>query len=236
MRIEDQIDLLCHPPALAAPAEAGNAGSAGSPPVDNRVVSSTTACKEQTDPKGVTNVCLENENSEIEVEPVGIPLKDPVKKEDALLKRYDREGEEEVPTRDLRGGKRSRSPSLSESSESAIQLPREEQTVNINSTIGNDLQGQIWKTGIIAQNALADDIEAMEAAEEAAEQKAKSKDMFGLMTKGKKDNLIRDNRVNDLAQVREHPMAQANIGQVSKKIEGQLRTLGDPSQMSVALR
>ena len=148
-------------------------------------------------------MCLENENSEIEVEPVGIPpTHDPVKKKDVLLKRYDR-GEEEEPNRDLRGGKRSLSPSLSESSESVTQQPREEQPVNINSSIGNDPQGQNWKADTIAQNALADDLEAMEAAEDAAEQKAGSKEILELMTKGKKDKMIRENQVDDLAQVRE---------------------------------
>ena len=144
-RIEAQIDLLLnmHPSTPPAPADAGSAGSAGKAPVNNRGVSSTSAWTGQTDAKGVTGGCLENENSEIEVEDsVGIPLKDPVKEKDVLLKRYDREGEEEEPNRDLRGGEISRSPSLSESSESVTQQPREEQPVNINSTIGNDLQGQ----------------------------------------------------------------------------------------------
>ena len=76
----------------------------------------------------------------------------------------------------------------------------------------------------------------MEAAEEAAELKVKSNNMFGFMTKGKKDNFIRDNQVNDLAQVREHSMAQESIGQVSRKIEERFRTLGDPRQIPAALR
>ena len=87
------------------------------------------------------------------------------------------EKEEEEPSRDLRGGKRSRSPSFSESSESFTQQPREAQPVNVNSTIRNDFQGQSWNADTRAQNALAGDIEAMEAAEEAAEQKAKTKEM-----------------------------------------------------------
>ena len=117
VRIEAQIDLLLnmYPSTPAAPADAGSAGSAGSPPVNNRGVSSTSAWTGQTDPKGVTGVCLENENSEIVVEPVGIPPKDPAKTKDVLLKRYD-QGEEEEPIRDLKGGKRSLSSSLSESS------------------------------------------------------------------------------------------------------------------------
>ena len=59
----------------------------------------------------------------------------------------------------------------------------------------------------------------MEAAEDAAEQNAGPGEILGLMTEGRENYLIRDNRVNDLAQVRD-----------------QLRTLGDPRQMPVALR
>ena len=67
VRIEAQIDLLLnmHPLTPAAPADAGSAGSAGSAPVNDRGVSSTSAWTGQTDAKGVTGVCLENENSEI---------------------------------------------------------------------------------------------------------------------------------------------------------------------------
>ena len=60
--------------------------------------------------------------------------------------------------------------------------------------------------------------------------------MFGLMTKGKEDHSIRDSQVNDLARVREHAMAQENVGLIAEKIEGQLRTPGHPSQKSVSLR
>ena len=56
--------------------------------------------------------------------------------------------------------------------------------MEINSTIGKYLQGQDWNTDTRAQKALAGDIEAMEAAEEAAEL-AKSNIIFGFMTKGK---------------------------------------------------
>ena len=82
VRIEAQIELLLnmHPSTLPAPADARSAGSA---PVNNRGVSSTSAWTVQTDAKGVTGVCLENENSEFEVEdPVGIPFKDPVKQKE----------------------------------------------------------------------------------------------------------------------------------------------------------
>ena len=107
VRIEDLLELLSPPSTPAAPAEAGNAGSAGSPPVNNRGVSSTSAWKEQADPKGVTGVCLDNENSEIEPHPADIPpTRDPVKGKDVLLKRFG-QGDEEEPNRNLRGGKRS---------------------------------------------------------------------------------------------------------------------------------
>ena len=53
----------------------------------------------------------------------------------------------------------------------------------MNSTIGNDLQGQNWNAETRAQNALAGDIEVMEAAEEAAEQKAKSKEIVWIVGK-----------------------------------------------------
>ena len=145
---------------------------AGSAPVNDRGVSSTFTWAGQTVAKGGTCVCLEDIDTEVE-DSVGVPPKDPVKEKEVLLKPYDREGEEEEPNRDLRGGKRSRFPSLSESSESVTQQPREEQPVKINSTIGNDLQGQVWQNDTGAQKALADDIEALEAATEAAEQKAK---------------------------------------------------------------
>ena len=56
------------------------------------------------------------------------------------------------------------------------------------------------------------------------------------MTKGKEYYLICDSQANDLAQVREHAMAQEHVGQNSEQIEGRLRNLGHPSQKSVSLR
>ena len=89
VRIEDQLELLSSPSRPAAPAEAGNAGSAGSPAVNNRGVSSTSAWKEQADPKGVTGVCLENASSEIEPHPDDIPpTRDPVKGKDVCAQAF----------------------------------------------------------------------------------------------------------------------------------------------------
>ena len=44
------------------------------------------------------------------------------------------------------------------------------------------------------------------------------------------------NGVHDLAQVREQAMAKEHVRQVYKIIKDQLRSLGDPRQMPVALR
>ena len=87
--IETQIELLLnmHPSTRPAPADTGSAGSAGSAPVNDRGVSSTSAWTGQNDAKVVTGVFLEIENSEIEVEySVGLPPKDPVKEKEVLLK------------------------------------------------------------------------------------------------------------------------------------------------------
>ena len=134
MRIEYELELLPPPSAPAAPAEAGTAGSAGSPLANNRGVSSTSVWKrEQADPKGVTGVSLENKNSEIEPHPDDIPpTRDPVQEKEVKVE----------PNRDLRGGKRSRSPS--EFSEPVNPQPKEEQPMKINSTVGSDLQGHSY--------------------------------------------------------------------------------------------
>ena len=79
-RIENQLELLLPFTAPAELDEAGNAGSAGSPPAHSQGVSSKSVWKgEQADPKVVTGVSLENENSEIEPHPDEIPpTRDPV--------------------------------------------------------------------------------------------------------------------------------------------------------------
>ena len=60
-RIEDQLKLMDSPSAPVVPDEAVNAGRPI--PAHARGVSSKFAWKEeQVDPKGVTGVCLENEN------------------------------------------------------------------------------------------------------------------------------------------------------------------------------
>ena len=105
-----------------------------------------------------------------------------------------------------------------------------------NSTIGNYLQGQIWKADSKAHNAPADNFDVMEAAEDAAERNAGPGKFLGLMTKGRQNKTIRDHQVNDLAQVRAQATVKEKVGQVSKIVEDHLRGLGDPRQMSVALR
>ena len=107
-RFENQLKVVLPPSARAELDEAGNAGSAGSPPAHSRGVSSKSLCKEeQADPKGVTGVCLENENSEIEPHPDEIPqTRDPVQE----VKKEVR-AEPNSFSAFLRGGKLSRSPS-----------------------------------------------------------------------------------------------------------------------------
>ena len=77
----------------------------------------------------------------------------------------------------------------------------------------------------------------MEAAEEAAERRRQgSAQYIGLMQQGKEDNLIRDNQVTHLAQVREQKMAEEMANQVSEIIEEQLRGFGNPDQLTEPLR
>ena len=58
--------------------------------------------------------------------------------------------------------------------------------------------------------------------------KAKSKMILGLMTEGQDENLVRDNQVIDLVHMREHQMAQENVGQVAKVIEEHVLALRHP--------
>ena len=219
VRIQDQIAFLLgtHPSAFAAPADAGSAGSAGSTLVHNsgqtRGVSSSSVLVGQAVNKAVTGVCLDAD-TDVE-ESLGVPPANPVK-EKALLRPNGR-GEE--PAKDPKGGKRSRSPSMSESSESIAQQPREEPPVKINSTVGKSVQGQHWQDDDGAQRALAMDIEAIEVVKRTVRPKAKSMIILGLMIEGKGENLIRDDQVIDLVHVREHEMAQENIEQFARAIE-----------------
>ena len=135
----------------------------------------------------------------------------------------------------LRGGKISRSPS--EFSEPVNPQPKEEQPRKINSTVGNDLQGDTWEPDTKAQVELADNFDIMEAAENIAERrKAGRMKYIGLMQQGKEKNLIRDNQVVHLAQVREQEMAKEMANQISEIIEEQLRGFRNPDQLTEPLR
>ena len=64
----------------------------------------------------------------------------------------------------------------------------------------------------------------MEATEEAAERRKRGPLQYiGLMQQGKEKNLIRDNQITHLAQVREQEMAKKKATQVSGIIEEKLR-------------
>ena len=78
----------------------------------------------------------------------------------------------------------------------------------------------------------------MEAAEEAAEQRRQlgPSRYLGLMQQGQEDNLIRDNQVVHLAQVREQEMAEEMANQISEIIEEQLRGFRNPDQLTEPLR
>ena len=77
----------------------------------------------------------------------------------------------------------------------------------------------------------------MEATEDAAERRTRGPLQYiGLMQQGKQKNLIRDNQITHLAQVRELEMAEKKANQASNIIEEQLRGLRSPDQTNESLR
>ena len=70
----------------------------------------------------------------------------------------------------------------------------------------------------------------MEAAEEAAERRKQlgPSRYLGLMQPGQEDNLMRDNQIVHLAQVREQEMAEEMANRISEIIEEQLRGIWEP--------
>ena len=80
------------------------------------------------------------------------------------------------------------------------------------------------------------DIDMIEVAQRTLKPKAKSKNILGLMTEGKGENLIRDDQGVDLVQVREREMAQEHVEQVARAIGEHLLALGHPSQRPMPIR
>ena len=78
----------------------------------------------------------------------------------------------------------------------------------------------------------------MEATEDAAERRKQHGPAryLGIMPLGQEDNLIRDNQVVHLAQVREQEMANGMANQIAKIIEEQLRGIENPDLLTEPLR
>ena len=85
-------------------------------------------------------------------------------------------------------------------------------------------KGKYWGPDTKAQIALANNLDTTEVAEDAAERRRQlgPAKYLGLMQLGQEDNLIRDNQVSHLAQVREQEMAEEMANQISEIIEEQL--------------
>ena len=125
----------------------------------------------------------------------------------ALFRYYD---SKEALVRNLKGERRSRSPSVSSSPKSVHQPPRVTQSVRIDSVVGAYFRGSHWQDDDDAQRRITMDMDAHRLIRRSATPTAKAKAeprvehmaaeaeppprraVLGLMTEGQDKNLIRD--------------------------------------------